>query len=297
MLRFIQTLVLISLIPFFATAQNSTNNPCPASEVNCEGKQKFADGSTYNGSFRFGKAHGAGIMTFADGSRFEGDWKSGEMSYGSLFFENGDEYLGEFKNNKMAGTGSMIRENGDTYSGGWLDGSESGEGLISFEDGSTYNGTFENGVREGKGLLLSASKDTLTAVWKDGKIFGQSTLKFANGDILVNEWKNGRMKVNGIYTFDDGKEISGTMTTIYYIITLEDEFDFESIENSKNNMEIAWYSYGMEFRSNQNYDLASNFIGAAQKYGSPNSDNKNMIVNAIERISKEQKDKGLAKKE
>ena len=295
MLRFFQTLVLFSFIPFLATAQ--TNNPCPASEINCQGKKTFEDGSTYNGSFRFGQPNGSGIMTWSDGSRFEGDWKAGEMKYGSLFNANGDEYLGEFKNNTMNGNGSMIRENGDSYSGTWLNGSEAGQGTLTFADGSEFTGNFNNGVREGKGMLVSPAKDTLSAVWKADKIFGQSTLKFANGDQLLNEWKGGRMKVNGTYIFANGKEVTGSMTTIYYITTLEDEFDFETIENNKNNLEIAWYSYGMEFRSNQNYDLASNFLGAAQKYGSPNSDNTKMIVNAIERISKEQKESGLAKKE
>lgn len=39
------------------------------------GKVKYADGSSYDGSFKMNKKHGYGIYLYANGYRYEGYWK------------------------------------------------------------------------------------------------------------------------------------------------------------------------------------------------------------------------------
>jgi len=291
----IKTVILILFLSPFISFGQSSNTDCPPSELNCQGTKKFEDGRTYTGTFRLGEPNGSGKMVWTDGTRFEGEWKDGEMKNGAMLFTNGDEYLGEFSGGTMNGKGSVIKANGDSFTGEWKDGLETGPGTLTRIDGSKFHGTFKDGKRFGNGQLAWESGDTLSGIWIDNKLEGVATTKFQNGDKLVNNWREGRMKVNGKYIFADGRELAGSMTTIYYITTLEDEFDDEAIENNKNNLELAWYTFGMEFRASEDYDLASDFLAAAQKYGSPSSDNSAMIAMGLEIIKKEQKDKGWAK--
>ena len=68
-------------------------------EPHGHGCYNFADGSQYQGNWRFGKKHGFGKFHFADGDRYEGEYSDDTMhGQGTYFFaELGDEYEGEFK--------------------------------------------------------------------------------------------------------------------------------------------------------------------------------------------------------
>ena len=43
-----------------------------------QGTLTFADGETYTGAFRDGKANGQGTMTYAGGITYSGQWKDGK---------------------------------------------------------------------------------------------------------------------------------------------------------------------------------------------------------------------------
>ena len=43
-----------------------------------------------------------------------------EVVNGSIMFENGDKYIGDFKNGELNGSGTYYYRNGDIYKGEWL---------------------------------------------------------------------------------------------------------------------------------------------------------------------------------
>jgi len=42
-----------------------------------------------------------------------------EVVNGSIMFENGDKYIGDFKNGELNGSGTYYYRNGDIYKGEW----------------------------------------------------------------------------------------------------------------------------------------------------------------------------------
>ena len=47
-----------------------------------------------------------------------------------MYYNNGDKYEGEFKNNKSHGKGIMTNSNGNKYTGEWQNGFRDGKGIV-----------------------------------------------------------------------------------------------------------------------------------------------------------------------
>ena len=78
--------------------------------------------------------------------------------FGSFFFSDGDEYVGEFKDDMKHGQGAYIYANGEKYVGGFKDSMKNGPGTYTFATGDKYVGE-----------------------WKDEKYHGQGTYTFVDG--------------------------------------------------------------------------------------------------------------------
>jgi hypothetical protein len=85
----------------------------------------------YLGDIVDGQAHGQGIGIWADGTKYQGEWRYGVKHGRGLYkYPDGDSYEGEFKDNKRHGQGVYRWANGDYYQGGWAEDRRSGEGVI-----------------------------------------------------------------------------------------------------------------------------------------------------------------------
>ena len=104
------------------------------------GEQHNADGSAYYGSFVGDKRQGTEIVTFTlmSGVSFSGKPR--------MVFSNGDEYVGDYFNDKRAGNGKYIWASGAVYEGDFAGGMPHGMGTYTASAGSMpYTGEFENG--------------------------------------------------------------------------------------------------------------------------------------------------------
>jgi hypothetical protein len=60
----------------------------------------YPDGSKYTGDWVNGVRQGDGALAWADGSVFEGRFEKGEMTVGTITWEDGSWQSGEYYNNQ-----------------------------------------------------------------------------------------------------------------------------------------------------------------------------------------------------
>ena len=70
------------------------------------------------------------------------------------FWDNGDKYEGDYKDNKKHGFGSYFYANGEKYEGEWFDDLKNGLGKMYFINGDVYRGTFLNDKKHGFGNYI-----------------------------------------------------------------------------------------------------------------------------------------------
>jgi len=96
---------------------------------------------------------------------------------GTIAFDDGATYYGEWTNDRFHGNGIFTAGNhpifaGRTYNGVWRteDTQLYGEGTISFPDGSFYSGGWMNGYRHGYGTYTDASGTVMYAgMWHEDR--------------------------------------------------------------------------------------------------------------------------------
>ena len=87
--------------------------------------------------------------------------------FGTYTFDNGDKYVGEWKDNKRHGQGTYTYANGAKYVGEFKDNKYHGQGTFTFASGAKYVGEF-----------------------KDDKYHGQGTYTYPNGERRVGYFMN-----------------------------------------------------------------------------------------------------------
>ena len=64
-----------------------------------------------------------GVYEFPWGDRYKGTWNSDKINgFGQVIKKNGDQYIGDFVNNKSEGCGIYVFSDGETVSGFWKGG-------------------------------------------------------------------------------------------------------------------------------------------------------------------------------
>ena len=81
---------------------------------------------------------------------------------------------------------------GEQYVGEWKDDKPHGQGTNTFADGSEYVGEYKDGNRHGQGTFTFANGDKYVGEWKDDKPHGQGTFTFASRKRKVGYFMNGK---------------------------------------------------------------------------------------------------------
>jgi len=157
-----------------------------------EKTEKFPDGSTYVGEWRFHKANGQGEMSYADGRYFIGEWKDGKRSgKGTLTFKDGYQIVGEWRDDQRNGQELHIFLSGKTIKGYCSYDNNAKIMTASWPDGETYVGEWKDDTMDGQGTYTFPDGETYVGEWKEGKYDGQGTYTFPNGTTLTGRWEDG----------------------------------------------------------------------------------------------------------
>lgn len=115
----------------------------------------------------------------------EGGQQRIRQGHGTMYYDNGDTYTGEFVNNKFQGSMGVYRwVDGDVHSGAWLNGDRHGVGAYhnntatDASRGTVEYSMFENGKAVGEGVTWNAAR-TVAHKLQDGEVMHEVTLALA----------------------------------------------------------------------------------------------------------------------
>ena len=110
-----------------------------------------------------------GTLSFNDGSEYVGDFGADKFhGNGTYTFSTGGKYVGEYRNGKRNGRGVFTFSTGAEYSGEWRDAKQHGQGTLTHPSGMKYVGSWKDGTQSGQGSLISVNGFTIVeGIWLD----------------------------------------------------------------------------------------------------------------------------------
>ena len=126
-----------------------------------------------------------GSATFNDGNRYVGEFKDGKLNgQGTYTFTNGEKLVGEFKDNQLNGQGTFSHTNGTKYVGEFKDGKFNGQGTYTDTNGR-YVGEYKDNKRNGRGTFtIYANGNKYVGDFSDNVPEGLGTLYAPDGTII-----------------------------------------------------------------------------------------------------------------
>lgn len=163
--------------------------------------------ATYEGETKNGMKHGMGTLTWDDGDQYVGEFKNDEKTNGTFRWRGGDTYTGEWKQSLMHGRGTYTYKNRRTYEGEWVAGYKQGYGIFTWPIGDRYEGHFHKDQCHGVGIMSYADGRVYKGQWAENKKHGFGTMKLANGDQIQASWVENSLNGMAIYTEASGLRV------------------------------------------------------------------------------------------
>jgi len=170
-----------------------------------EGTFEYTDGGTYKGEWHQDRRHGKGTMQHANGDEYTGEWaRDVRHGNGTCQYANADTFVGSFTENLREGFGvytaapmRMLKHDGqvselkgDQYSGNWHQDKKHGFGKYVWADGDVYEGQWHADLRHAEGTCTYANGDKYTGEWQNDMRHGWGRLVWADGNTFEGGWKN-----------------------------------------------------------------------------------------------------------
>ena len=118
-------------------------------------------------------------------------WGNCSNGQGAFIYDNGDKYIGYYKDDLANGLGTYTFVNGHEYIGEFKDDLFNGQGTFTFANGEKYVGEFKDDVRHGQGTSTWDSGQKYVGEWKDDLFNGQGTFTHPEGSLIKGNWING----------------------------------------------------------------------------------------------------------
>ena len=155
---------------------------------------------------------GQGTATYQNNDIYEGDFLSGIREGRGIYryFEKGNKYEGEWKNNARHGIGKMLYAGIGEYHGYWENGKRHGEGVFTYEKtGDVYSGWWRFGQKNGHGTyVFKATGMKLVGTW-DGSQMSKGQWIYPNGLYWQGSFENNMPMGAGTWYFKNGNTLEG----------------------------------------------------------------------------------------
>ncbi|MCH1436922.1 MAG: hypothetical protein L7U70_02400 [Flavobacteriales bacterium] len=187
---------------------NNNNNPGGNNDPNPPTK-KYRNGNVYEGEVNQNEEpHGQGTMFYKNGDKYVGAWEDGNRhGQGKMTNKNSVViYEGAWANDFRHGQGKATFKNG-VYEGQLSYGFPHGKGKMTFDSGTIYEGQWERCKPHGEGKATYGKRTIYEGAFEYGKPHGQGKMTYANGYKYVGRWKHGKL--------DHGKMTNKDASTIY----------------------------------------------------------------------------------
>jgi len=178
------------------------------------GTKVFSYG-TYTGDMIRGRCHGTGTMYYNNGGWYAGQWDNGSWAgegSGKYIFDDGSCYEGSYKNGERHGTGVYTYASGSCYTGNWVNGERNGIGTMHYANGGWYTGLWTDGEWSGNGTgkYIFDDGSSYEGDYRDGKRHGIGTYLYADGSSYTGSWENGEKNGTGTMHYANGGWYTGT---------------------------------------------------------------------------------------
>lgn len=149
--------------------------------MNGIGKCTLHDGTTYIGSWQNNKYSGEGKITFRDktthdvAQQYTGTFKNNKYHGRGLLYRETIVYDGEFVNGAFEGKGKLMDANGDEYYGDWKN-DKPVKGTITYANNDRYEGQCvfnkktQQFERDGQGTMVYADGEIASGKWKNNEL-------------------------------------------------------------------------------------------------------------------------------
>jgi len=187
-----------------ANTSTPSTPPRPSSSSSSSQPRPALPQHVSNSHFSARSQHSSSTLIEAEysGTYDDAGQRSGQ---GTLTYENGGVYKGDFARDLRHGKGEMIFADASNYKGGWVQDHFHGYGVRRFANGDMFIGNYANGQRNGHGKFEYAKGDTYVGEWVNGKMDGYGTYYHKNGDAYEGMFDNGRKHGPGKYSLSDGR--------------------------------------------------------------------------------------------
>lgn len=134
----------------------------------------------------------------------------------TVYAVNGDEYRGEWLNDKRHGRGFMkYSKTGGLYEGEWKNDLKDGYGTYSLPTGKdgkmrkVYAGWWKNDKRHGFGVFYRSETEYYEGEWFEGKHSGWGHMVDEKDQIYEGEWENGLKHGQGMLRLSNENRYEG----------------------------------------------------------------------------------------
>ncbi len=151
-----------------------------------------------------------GTFTWDNGDKYLGEWKDNKRHGQGIYkYVNGNKYAGEFKNNYLHGQGTFTwgpntEWAGDKYVGEFKKSLRHGQGTYNFANGNKHVGEYKDNNRDGQGTYTYTDGSRYIGEHKNNSRHGQGTFIFADGSKWIGAWENGYLNGYAIKYYADG---------------------------------------------------------------------------------------------
>lgn len=173
------------------------------------GMEVTADGAMFEGEFLNGLRHGQGRLHNAQKALvYSGEWVCGQKHGQGVFQDDGGLYEGEFFRDAKCGFGKLTLFSGEQYVGEFVEDRFNGNGRFLNAAGKvTYDGEWRNGKRCGRGKKFFGDGQYFLGTFHNDAMWGEGVLFYENGaPAFVGEYRNDKRNGEGV-AYDIGGEV------------------------------------------------------------------------------------------